>query len=86
MGWLTSPAAWSQFALLAVSLGLAVLVNRRILPVVEAWLRQRAGGLGLLPTALRFSLLFLPMILPLIAYGSPPLLKLSRDRCSDRAP
>lgn len=69
MGWLTSPAAWSQFALLAVSWGLAVLVNRRILPVVEAWLRQRAGGLGLLPTALRFSLLFLPMILPLIAYG-----------------
>ena len=36
MGWLLSPAAWSQFALLMISYFLAVMVARRLRPADRA--------------------------------------------------
>ena len=33
-GWLVSPAAWSQFALLALAIAVAVVASRRIQPVL----------------------------------------------------
>ncbi|MCX8509136.1 MAG: mechanosensitive ion channel [Rhodobacteraceae bacterium] len=68
-GWLASPAAWSQFALLLIAWGLAVLSARKIAPRVEAFLTPKPEAQGILPTLLRFALRFMPILLPLIAYG-----------------
>ncbi|MBS0565386.1 MAG: mechanosensitive ion channel [Proteobacteria bacterium] len=69
LGWGSSPAAWSQFALLLVAWGLAALAERRLLPRLKAWLAPMAEAQGLLPVIVRLALRFLPMVLPLIAYG-----------------
>ncbi|WP_284163781.1 mechanosensitive ion channel domain-containing protein [Frigidibacter sp. SD6-1] len=69
MGWATSPAAWSQFALLIVAWGAAALATRKIVPRIEAWVRPRTEGAGLLGALLRLALRFVPMVLPLLAYG-----------------
>lgn len=68
-GWLTSPAAWSQFALLAAAWGLATLAARRLVPRIEAWAKPRSEAAGLLALALHFALRFMPILLPLFAYG-----------------
>ncbi len=69
MGWLTSPAAWSQFALLAASYIAARILTGRLIPVVEPFLAPKPGATGSMATARRFALRFLPLILPLLAYG-----------------
>ena len=69
LGWGSSPAAWSQFALLLLAWGLAVLTERKLLPRLRAALLPISESHGLLPAAIRIGLRFLPMILPLIAYG-----------------
>lgn len=69
MGWLSSPAAWSQFALLAAAYVAALLLTRRLIPMVEPVLAPKPGATGAVATARRFSLRFLPLILPLLAYG-----------------
>lgn len=67
--WMSSPAAWSQFTLLIVAWGLALLAARKIAPKIEAFLAPKADARGLMATGLRFLLRFMPIILPLIAYG-----------------
>lgn len=68
-GWLMSPAAWSQFALLAVAYLAARLASARLVPVITRVLRPVEGKAGLIATARRFALRFLPLMLPLLAYG-----------------
>jgi len=69
VGWLSNPAAWSQFVLLVAAWGLAVLAERKLAPKLGAALTPGPEARGLMATALRFLLRFLPILLPLIAYG-----------------
>lgn len=69
LSWLSSPAAWSQFALLVASWLLAVLVSRRVSPRLERLLTPADGARGPVAAARRFILRFLPLLLPLLAYG-----------------
>lgn len=67
--WLTSPAAWSQFALLVVSWLIAGIAAHRIAPRLERLIAPRPEAKGAFATARRFVLRFLPLLLPLLAYG-----------------
>lgn len=67
--WLSSPAAWSQFALLVVAYIAAVFVSKKINPVLKHLLTPAKSKQGYLVDILRFCLLFLPLLLPLLAYG-----------------
>ncbi len=58
-GWLTSPAAWSQFALLAVAYLAARLLARRILPLAERLIGPKEGATGRIADLRRFLLRFL---------------------------
>lgn len=69
LAWATGPGALSQLALLIVAWGLAVLTSRRLVPRIERWLGPRIEGDGLVAAFLRFGLRFVPIILPLVAYG-----------------
>ncbi|MDO8884138.1 MAG: mechanosensitive ion channel [Pseudotabrizicola sp.] len=69
LGWLFSPAAWSQFALLAIAYLAARVLAVRLSAVLSKVLTPKETATGLLPTARRFALTFLPLLLPLIAYG-----------------
>ncbi|NEX46742.1 mechanosensitive ion channel family protein [Pseudotabrizicola algicola] len=69
LGWLFSPAAWSQFALLALAYLLARAVAGRLAAVMTRVLTPQGDAVGLFATARRFALLFLPLMLPLIAYA-----------------
>jgi potassium-dependent mechanosensitive channel len=69
VGWLTSPAAWSQFGLLALAYVAAVLLTRRLLPVAQRMITPAEGKTGIIATARQFALKFLPLMLPLIAYA-----------------
>ncbi len=66
--WLLSPAAWSQFLLLILAYLLARLISARVLPVLTRRLTPPEGP-GLISAIRRFILRFLPLILPLLAYG-----------------
>ena len=68
LGWLSSPAAWSQFGLLAVAYLVARLATARFTPIVTRLLDPAAKA-GPLANARRFALRFMPLMLPLIAYG-----------------
>ncbi len=69
LDWITSPAAYAQFGLLVAAWVLAV--------VVTAWLRPKLTRLITPPETQRgpirrirtFALIFLPLLLPLLAYG-----------------
>lgn len=67
--WLLSPAAWSQFALLVAAYVLALLVARALRPRLAKLLTPLEGQENLFATARRFVLMFLPLLLPLLAYG-----------------
>jgi potassium efflux system protein len=69
LGWLLSPAAWSQFGLLAASYLVARIATARLLPRITALLTPAEGRAGILHTARRFALRFLPLLLPLMAYA-----------------
>ncbi|MGL4321571.1 MAG: mechanosensitive ion channel family protein [Paracoccaceae bacterium] len=69
VGWLSSPAAWSQFALLALSFIIAVLATRRLQPIATRIITPADGRAGSIASARRFALRFLPLMLPLIAYA-----------------
>ena len=68
-GWLLSPAAWSQFALLIGAYLLARVANRILTPRLRAMLSPDAASVSMLSKARRFLLIFLPLTLPLLAYG-----------------
>ena len=67
--WLLSPAAWSQFALLIGAYLMARLANRLLAPRITSLLTPDATSQSILAKARRFVLIFLPLLLPLLAYG-----------------
>lgn len=69
LGWLLSPAAWSQFALLAAAFAAAVVAARRAVPWIARRLTPAAGQTGRIANARRFGLGFLPLLMPLLAYA-----------------
>jgi small-conductance mechanosensitive channel len=68
LGWLLSPAAWSQFALLAAAFVAATYATRRVTPFLTRLL-DPADKTTLLATARRFALRFLPLLMPVLAYA-----------------
>ncbi|MDO6728131.1 mechanosensitive ion channel [Cognatishimia sp. 1_MG-2023] len=68
-GWLLSPAAWSQFAILVVAFLIALWVTRKLRPILTKLLTPAEDQNGYLAQARRFVLQFVPLLLPLIAYG-----------------
>lgn len=68
-GWLLSPAAWSQFGVLVVAWFLAVMITRRLRPALARLLTPPAGQDTMVASARRFVLMFLPLLMPLLAYG-----------------
>ncbi len=69
MGWLLSPAAWSQFGLLAAAYLIARLADGRLSPLLRRLLTPPEGKTGLIATSRLFALRFLPLMLPLLAYA-----------------
>ena len=69
LGWLASPAAWSQFALLVAAFLLAMLLTRRLRPVLDRLLSSRAATGGMLAQLGAFLTGLTPLLLPLIAYA-----------------
>ena len=67
-GWLVSPAAWSQFALLALAFAVAVVATRRFQPLLTRVLTPPVPE-GALARVRLFLLLLTPLLMPLIAYG-----------------
>ncbi|MFK7939849.1 MAG: mechanosensitive ion channel family protein [Roseovarius sp.] len=67
--WALSPAAWSQFALLIAAYALAWMINRAITPVLQRVLTPASDSTSMFASARRFVLIFLPLMLPLLAYG-----------------
>ena len=67
--WVTLPASWSQFALLVLSWFLAHLVSRRFGGRLSAYLNPPTETRGLFAVLRRFVARFLPLLLPLLAYG-----------------
>lgn len=67
--WLLSPAAWSQFALLLVSWFGARYLDRRFGPTLRRMLIPEGGATSLLARLRRFVVIFLPLLLPLVAFG-----------------
>jgi small-conductance mechanosensitive channel len=65
--WITSPAAYAQFGLLIGAFVLAILINRIIQPKLRHLINP-GDAEGRIAQARRFVLLFLPLLLPLIAY------------------
>lgn len=68
-GWLASPAAWSQFGLLALAFAVAVLLARRVSPLIARFLTPEMDRTGMLSSGRRYALRFLPLLMPLLAYG-----------------
>lgn len=67
-GWLFSPQAWSQFAMLIVAWVLAALVTRRLRPVLTRLLTPEPDSESLFAKARTFCCQFLPLLLPLLAF------------------
>lgn len=67
--WLLTPAAWSQFALLIAAWMLAVMANRIITPKLRKIIAPADDNPSLLARARRFVLMFLPLVLPLLAFA-----------------
>jgi len=67
-GWLLSPAAWSQFGLLIAAFLLALLVSRKLSPILTKAITPAQGQTSYIAQARRFVLIFLPLLLPLLAY------------------
>lgn len=69
LGWLSSPAALSQFGILIAAYILARLLARRFSPALERTLTPKPEATHILARLRRFALLFLPLLLPLLAYA-----------------
>lgn len=65
--WLLSPVAWSQFGLLIAAYLLALLVTRRLRPMLSRLLDPGDADTYVARTR-RFVVQFLPLLLPLLAY------------------
>ena len=69
LGWLSSPAALTQFGLLILAYFVARLLARRLSPVLDRSLTPKPEATHILARLRRFALLFLPLLLPLLAYA-----------------
>jgi potassium-dependent mechanosensitive channel len=69
MQWLVSPAAWSQFALLAVAFLAATLLTRRLQPILTKYLTPPEGADGIIPQARMLLLGLTSIVMPLLAYA-----------------
>lgn len=69
LGWLSSPAALMQFGLLIAAYILATLLAGRLSPTLERTLTPKPEATHPLARLRRFALLFLPLLLPLLAYA-----------------
>jgi small-conductance mechanosensitive channel len=69
LGWLSSPAALMQFGLLIAAYILATLLARRLTPMLEKALTPKPEATHPIARLRRFSLQFLPLLLPLLAYA-----------------
>ncbi|MBN8629529.1 MAG: mechanosensitive ion channel [Rhodobacterales bacterium] len=69
LGWLSSPAALSQFGLLILAYFAARLAAHRISEVLKRALTPKPEATHIFARLRRFALLFLPIILPLLAYA-----------------
>ncbi|KAF0138029.1 MAG: mechanosensitive ion channel MscS [Xanthobacteraceae bacterium] len=69
LGWLSSPAALSQFGLLILAYFIARLLARRFTPALERALTPKPEAAHILARLCRFALQFLPLLLPLLAYA-----------------
>ncbi len=67
--WLLSPAAWSQFGLLIAAYLLARLINRIMSRRITTLLTPPEGSTSILSKGRLYLLMFLPLLLPLLAYG-----------------
>jgi potassium-dependent mechanosensitive channel len=67
--WAVSPAAWSQFAMLALAYLVAWLATRRLLPMVERYVAPKPDATGTVAALRRHALKLLPLVLPLLAYA-----------------
>ncbi|MBO9397986.1 mechanosensitive ion channel [Shimia sp. R9_2] len=67
-GWLLSPAAWSQFALLLIAYLVALYTSRKLHALLGRLLTPPEGQDSYIARARRFVALFLPLLLPLLAY------------------
>ncbi len=68
LGWLLSPAAWSQFVLLILAYFAAVVLTRRIRPVLTRVLTPPEESISLLSRLRRGVLMAVPLLLPVLAY------------------
>jgi potassium-dependent mechanosensitive channel len=69
LAWIVSPAAWSQFALLALAFVAAVFAARRLSPWLSRLITPPEGQNGILDKVRRFALMLLPLLMPVLAYG-----------------
>jgi small-conductance mechanosensitive channel len=69
IGWLSSPAALSQFGLLILAYFVARLLARRFSPTIEKTLTPKPEAVHVIARLRRFALQFLPLLLPLLAYA-----------------
>ena len=67
--WLTSPAAYAQFGLLIAAYILALIVTGRLRPRLTRLLTPGEEDVSPIAKARRFVLIFLPLLLPLLAYA-----------------
>ena len=67
--WIISPAAWSQFGLLVVAWAVARVAALWAKPKLRRLLVPPEAHENPIATARRFALLFLPLLMPLVAYG-----------------
>jgi potassium efflux system protein len=67
--WLINPANWVQFALLAGAYLVAVFITRKLNPRLTKLLTPAQDNFSMLSHARRFILVFMPLLLPLLAFG-----------------
>jgi potassium efflux system protein len=67
--WLLSPAAWSQFLILIAAYVLAWAISKKITPRVQHILTPDHGATSIVARGRLFLLMFLPLLLPLLAYA-----------------
>ncbi|MBU2992173.1 mechanosensitive ion channel [Octadecabacter sp. 1_MG-2023] len=69
VGWIIDPANWVQFALLVAAYVLAVVITRKLNPILTRALTPPDENQTILAKVRRFVLLFLPLVLPLLAFA-----------------
>ena len=69
LDWITSPAAYAQFGLLIAAYVLAIVMSAWLRPRVDQLVRPDEANQSSFATMRRFGLMFLPLLLPLLAYA-----------------